>query len=71
MRRRVRLEMKRDDRIHRQDDGAAGGISPLKYALRFAEQVFLVERFSNVHSARGKEGVRHSAANDQMIDLAD
>ena len=69
--RRVGREFFRDDDIVRQVNGAARALGAFENVLRLAEQVILVERFPDLHPARGKEGVRHAAANDQMIDLAD
>ena len=36
-----------------------------------SDQIMLAQRFADFDAARGEEGVGHSAADDQMIDLAD
>ena len=51
--------------------GAARAICRAHDFLRRRGQIVLAQRFADIDPARGQKRVRHAAADDQMIDLAD
>src|SRR5207237_8846595 len=59
------------DNVVGQMDCAPGLLRALEDAFRLAGEFVLAQGLANVDSARGKEGVGHAAADNQVVDLAD
>src|SRR3546814_1894847 len=51
-------------------DRAARGVGGLEDRIGRIDQIMFAQRLADIDPARGEEGVRHAAADDQMIDLA-
>ena len=62
-------EFLRNDRIDRQHDLAAQRLGLGQDIARVRDQIVLAERFADRLALRGKECVRHAAADDQRLDL--
>ena len=69
MRRRVGLELGRNDRVRRQHDLAFVGGGVVQDFARGVEQIDLAQAFADLLALGGEEGVGHAAADDQEIDL--
>ena len=54
-----------------QHDGAAGRGRLDHDLLGGVGEIMLAERLADIGAARGKEGVRHAAADDERVDLLD
>ena len=51
--------------------GAASGVRCVHDGIGLVGKIVLAQRLPDMHTACGQKGIRHAAANNQMVDLFD